>query len=328
MKLRYQYLEMYLFGVIIASLPSLAYAQQMPKAATFQERQCAKRGWQPLVIEVDGLQRRILWKGSAESWSKGAIIVMHGGGGHHYQFCVANSRIIEPQVRFTELALSKGFAVFLLESSDRVSDNEGRICGKVWDDEVRGRPNLDLPFIGEVIRTVIPSVRPVESRQEIFVTGLSSGGYMTVRTATHFGNLITAFAPISSGDPYGWHRICEKGMTSRNTVHGAGFDNETGKRIIEQGSCRHANYPNEKKWDETDAAVKPVFRVFHHLYDGINDLSCSNKLVTLLREHRYPEVPAFQLQGDGVRSLENHLWQDDYNEPLLGFFMTQLRNPN
>jgi hypothetical protein len=249
---------------------------------------------------------------------------LHGGGGRHFQFCVANARIVEPQVRFTELAVSEGFAVFLLDSSDRVTDNEGRLCGKVWDDEVRNRPNLDLPFIETVIRMSIPEVRPLDSRKEIFVTGLSSGGYMTVRAATHFGSLITAFAPISSGDPYGWHRICVKGMTRRTTVHGAGFDNETRKQIVEPDSCRSASYPNEKPWDGADLLRKPTFRIFHHKYDGINDASCSEKVAILLREHGYPEVPAYQLVGNGRRSLANHLWLDDYNRPVLEFFAGQL----
>ena len=312
-------------GALLAASVLIANAQQLPDTTPFQERQCVKRGWQVLVLDIGGLQRRVLWKGPPGPWFKGSIVVMHGGGGHHFQFCVANARIVEPQVRFTELALSKGFAVFLLESSDRVTDNEGRLCGKVWDDEVRGRPNLDLPFIGEVIRAVIPNTRPTGSKKEIFLTGLSSGGYMTLRAATHFGSMITAFAPISSGDPYGWHRVCERGMTARDTVHGAGFDNETGKQIIEPGSCRSGNPANEKPWDGANNSSKPTFRAFHHRYDGVNDQSCAEKAIALLSEHGYPEVPSFLLEGDRRRSIGNHLWQDDYNEPLLEFFTTQLR---
>ena len=314
-----------LIGLIFAACILLGYAQTMYADAPFQEGQCSRRGWQPVVLDVGGLERRILWKGPDGPWTKGAIIVLHGGGGHHFQFCVANARIVQPQVRFTEMALKDGFAVFLLESSDRVTDNEDRPCGKVWDDEVRNRPNLDLPFIETVIRAVIPKARPSGSRSEIFLTGLSSGGYMTVRASTRFGNLITAFAPVSSGDPYGWHRVCEKGTTRRSTVHGAGFDNETGRQIVEPDACLSANYPHEKPWDSADVTRKPAFRIFHHRYDGINDMSCTEKVAALLREHGYPEVSAFQLVGNERRSLENHLWQDDYNQPLLEFFTGQLR---
>ena len=51
----------------------------------------------------------------------------------------------------------------LLNSSDNINDRQGRLCGKVWDDEVRERANLDLPFIGDVLRTVIPPLRPASS---------------------------------------------------------------------------------------------------------------------------------------------------------------------
>lgn len=292
---------------------------------SFQEKQCEKKGWQSVTLEVGGAQRRVLWKGPKGAWAQGAILVLHGGGGHHFQFCVANARIVEPQVRFTELAIAEGFAVFLLESTDHVTDNKGRLCGKVWDDEVRDRPNLDLPFIETIIRTVIPDVRPPNSRGNIFMTGLSSGAFMTVRAATRFGHLITAFAPVSGSDPYGWHRICEKDMTQRTTVHGSGFDNETGKQISEPDACYATDYPQEKPWEGTDVSSKPVFRMFHHKYDGIVDLSCSQKAATLLRRQGYPEVPAYHLTGNKRRSLYNHLWLDDYNRPLLAFFSDHVR---
>lgn len=313
-----------LLSTILGMYTFFVHAELASAGTPYQERQCARQGWRPVVLDVGGLQRRVLWKSPDGPWTKGAILVMHGGGGHHFHFCVANARIIEPQVRFTDLAIKDGFAVFLIESSDRVTDNEGRLCGKVWDDEVRNRPNLDLPFVEKVVRTVIPNARPDGSRIEIFVTGLSSGGYMAVRASTRFGNLITAFAPVSSGDPYGWHRVCEKGKTRRDTVHGAGFDNETGKQIVEPDSCRSTSYPNEKSWDGADVSTKPPYRIFHHKYDGINDTSCSEKVAALLRQCGYPEVPAYVLIGDGRRSLDNHLWQDDYNRPLLEFFTGQL----
>lgn len=278
------------------------------------------KGWQRVALEAAGLPRRLLWNGPLQGWTKGAIVVLHGGGGHHFQFCVANAALVAPQVRFAKAALAGGFAVFLLDSSDGVTDTEGRSCGKVWDDEVRGRANLDLPFIGEVLRRVIPARRPPGSRSEVFLTGLSSGGYMTVRAATHFDDLIAAFAPVSSGDPYGWHRVCEPGLSRRRTVHGAGFDNETGRRIIEIGACLSDRDANEKPWDSTRPAVKPAFRLFHHRYDGINDPSCGEKVRKRLRERGYPELAPFLPEGDRRRSFANHFWRDEYNAPLLEFF--------
>ena len=65
--------------------------------------------------------------------------------------------------------------------------------------------------------------------------------------------------------------------------------------------------------------------MFHHKYDGIDDLTCNEKVRKNLRERGYPEAPAFLLTGDGRRSIGNHLWQDDYNQLLLEFFTSQLR---
>ncbi|MBM3346551.1 MAG: hypothetical protein FJY55_08680 [Betaproteobacteria bacterium] len=285
--------------------------------------QCIARGWQRIVVQIGRMPRELLWKAPAGQWSRGAIIVMHGGGGHRYHRCVANAPVVAPQVRFSELAAGEGFAVFLLNSSDRVSDNDGRVCGKVWDDEVRERPNLDLPFIGTVIRELLPQSRPSGSHAAVFISGLSSGGYMTVRAATHFDNLVTAFAPVSSGDPYGWHRVCTTGTTSRTTVHGAGFDNETGKQITERDAYLADAYPREKPWDSAMPNIKPAFRIFRQEEDGINDRSCSLKVGRQLRQHGYRGMPDFVLQG-GQRSLANHLWLDAYNRPVLDFFSGEL----
>ena len=305
-------------AALIATVSPWAHAQ-----TAAQESQCMALGWQRTLVNIAGLERRLLWKRPPGTWSKGAIIVLHGGGGDHFNWCVANANLIAAQVRFSELALAEGFAVFLLDSSDRVTDQQGRVCGKVWDDEVRERANLDLPFIEHVLRVTIPAARPAGSRPEIFMTGLSSGGYMTLRAATRFGDLVTAFAPTSSGDPYGWHRICDPSLSSRERVFGVGFDNETNKQITEPNACAAAMYAREKPWDSASPSSRPLFRIFHHENDGINDFSCAEKAMTQLRLHGYPEAPAFVLRG-GQRSLANHLWRDDYNRPMLDFFTSAL----
>jgi len=290
---------------------------------TAQELQCQSAGWSREVVTAAGLQRLVLWKAPA-SWTRGALVIMHGGGGSHTNFCVANVSSIAAQVRFTEMALAQGFAVFLIDSSDQVSDNEGRICGKVWDDEVRVRPNLDLPFVGDLLRRVIPAKRPTDGRSEIFVTGHSSGGYMAVRVASRFAEFVTAFAPVASGDPYGWFRDCTRRPGDRVNVAGAGFDNETRRQIIEPGACDAVSYPNEKAWDGAPSAAKPTFRQFHHAQDGINDRSCVAKVRTQLLARGYPEEAPFMLEG-GARSIDAHAWLDEYSAPLLAFFVSRMR---
>ncbi len=288
-----------------------------------QERQCAATGWTREVVSAAGLQRLVLWKAPAV-WTRGAIVVMHGGGGSHTNFCVANVDLIAAQVRFTQMALQQGFAVFLLDSSDQVSDTGGRVCGKVWDDEVRARTNIDLPFIEDVLRRLIPAIRPAASPADIFVTGHSSGGYMAVRVASHFAGLVTAFAPVSSGDPYGWFRDCTPRPGDRSNVAGAGFDNETRREIVAPGACSADSFPNEKPWDGANISPKPAFRQFHHAQDGINDRSCVAKVETQLLARGYPHMTAFTLDG-ASRSVDAHYWLDAYNQPVLDFFATRQR---
>lgn len=147
---------------------------------------------------------------------------------------------------------------------------------------------------------------------------------MTVRAATHFDGFVTAFALVSSGDPYGWRRHCIAGTTPRTVVHGVGLDSETGQRIDSPGACESSAYPNEKPWESMHPVRRPAFRAFHHEDDGVNDLSCVEKVISGLRERGYREVPAFRVRGSGRRSVAAHLWLDAYNGPLLEFFASQL----
>lgn len=288
-----------------------------------QEQQCVQAGWQRETVASGGLSRPLFWKAPTGPWTRGALLVMHGGGGSYTNFCVANVELIAPQVRFTQMALERGFAVFLLDSTDQVTDTAGRLCGKVWDDEVRNRDNLDLPYLEAVLRNLLPARRPSGSRSDVFVTGHSSGGYMAVRAASRLGDAITAIAPVSSGDPYGWFRDCTPRAGDRPNVFGAGFDNETRRQIIEPDACSSGAYPGEKPWDSPPGGARPVFRVFHHAQDGINDRSCVEKVRTQLQARGYPESAPFTLDG-GSRSADVHYWLDAYNAPLLDWLASKL----
>ncbi len=306
--------------IIVGGAVAPVHAQTAnPLPPVLQEQQCIARGWSRSVLEVEGLQRAVLWRTPNTPRPKAAILVFHGGGGRHFQWCVANDPIVAPQVRFSEAALAEGFAVFLLDSSDRITDHQGRVCGKVWDDEVRNRRNLDLPLVQRVMDELVPAAMPLARDRRVFLTGLSSGGYMTVRAASHFNQRVLAFAPVSSGDPYGWNRICDPALSERDSVYGAGFDNETGLQIIVPGACQARRYDREMPWDDGGAEPRPVFRVFSHQMDGINDFSCARKVDWQLRKRGYRHEGMFVLQG-GSRNVLNHLWLDAYNEPVLQFF--------
>lgn len=288
---------------------------------TKADKYCVQNGWNSDHINSDGKDRTFYWKAPSGAWRSGTIVVMHGGGGVPQQFCAPAGPLTDPQVHFTELAIQNGFAVFVLNSTDAVTDRDGRLCGKVWDDEVRDRPNLDLPFIRDVINKHIALHRPTLSSNSIFLTGLSSGGYMTVRAATEFPDLITAFAPISNGDPYGWHRVCIAQAGGRKTVHGAGYDNDTGKEIRERNSCSdRTGYKSELAWPQIQSLQRPVFKLFHHRRDGINDFSCNERVRQQLLAHGFPEDGRFVIEKGLFRRVENHFWLDEYNLPLLEFF--------
>ena len=59
-------------------------------APTVQEQQCQARGWAREVILAQGQTRLLLWKAAAGPWTRGALVVLHGGGGSHTNYCVAN----------------------------------------------------------------------------------------------------------------------------------------------------------------------------------------------------------------------------------------------
>jgi len=302
-----------------------AAADTAAPALALQERQCLRDGWQREVLGVAGLSRVLLWKAPPGPWRRGAIVIMHGGGGRHTNWCVANVPIVAAQVDFVARALTAGFAVILPDSTDAVTDDEGRLCGKAWDDELRARPNLDLPFLEAIADDLLPRLRPPGSAAALFLTGLSSGGYMTVRAATHLGARVTAFAPVSSGDPFGWRRECIAGLTPRLAVHGVGLDKVTGMRISTPGAC--AGDPARsahERWPLPAAAPRPAFRVFYHLDDGVHDASCAAQLDRRLRGNGFPGEPAFVVPGDGRRSFADHLWLNVYTEPVLRFFASRL----
>lgn len=308
--------------VIFALIASMNAARANDAERDAREQKCIDNGWARIV---DQAGRRLLWKGPTDRWAHGAIIVMHGGGGYADHWCHESFDIVATQVAFANAAIAQGFAVFTLNSTDRVSDREGRACGKVWDDEVRNRANIDLPFLEKLLRDTISKLRPRGSGNGIFLTGLSSGGFMTVRAATHFDGLVTAFAPVSSGDPYGWHRVCDASLSPRRTVFGIGLDNETKKQIIEEGACRASAYPNEMPWETQKPAKKPAFKLFQHEKDGIHDFSCHEKVRTQLTVHGYPDTGPFVVRDEGRRRLVHHFWQSAYTQPVLDFFKSQGR---
>jgi poly(3-hydroxybutyrate) depolymerase len=314
--------------VLVVSTVSTVQRRLRARSLSEQQRDCATAGWAKVELDVNGYHRELLWKGPAR-WRGGAILALHGGSGSAYNFCY-RSHLADSSgtVGFARDAIDAGFAVFALNSTyDAVRDDEAFRCGKVWDDEVRDRPNVDLPFIEKVIDEFVPSLRPRRSNRAIFITGLSSGGFMAIRAATKFGDKVAAFAPVSAGDPFGWYRRCDPTLGHHGpapvTVWGKGYDRDTNKEISVDGACMELNPGNEATWDTSEA--RPPVLVSHSALDGVVDPSCHRRLVNQLKIHGYPTTVHFLTKG-GPRTLADHLWQPAYTRPILDFFTEHSRD--
>jgi poly(3-hydroxybutyrate) depolymerase len=283
------------------------------------EGECIEKGWQKLTIDVGGVNRKILWKGPKAAWKYGTIIALHGGGGTYSNFC-ANIRIGKPMVEFGDLAISEGFAVFSLESEEGyLRDKKGASCGKRWLSMAQeNKVNPDLQFIEKVITETIPRLRPSGSSSDIFMTGISNGGFMTILASTHFSDKITAFAPVSAGDPYGIYVDCTEGSAFRATP-GKLIDSETKKPVNKDDACKAKEYTHEKNWKSARSKDGTPFKFFYHEGDAVLDISCKKKAQHMLVKHGYKNEGAFVVDG-GIKRILNHFWISEYNRPLIEFF--------
>ena len=175
-----------------------------------------------------------------------------------------------------------------------------------------------------MLGSLIPGKRPPGGRPEVFATGLSSGAFMTVRAASRFGDRLTAFAPVSGGDPYGWARDCTPLAGDRSNVFGVARDLETGRTISEPGACRSPDMAHEKAWATGPGAANPPFRKFMNEGPAIIAGCCVEKLATQLTARGYPQTPAWRMAG-AQRDTAWHYWLDEYNTPLLAFFASFIR---
>jgi polyhydroxybutyrate depolymerase len=295
--------------------------QSTQRLYDYFEQRCLRSGWKKVAVNVEGNERRLLWNGPRGEWRRGAIIVMHGGGGTFSNYC-SNIRLGKPMVDFGKLALLNGFAVFSLDSTDGLStDAEGNSCGKRFDSTAHAdRPNVDVGFIKNVINEVIPRYRPQDSSDDIFVAGISNGGFMTTLAATQFADTIKAFAPISSGDPYGTYMDCRQELYSqRKNAAGTWRDNETGKEINQPGACVSDSYPNEEQWPSAPAGRMVAFKQFQHQGDAGVDFSCMQKTNKQLVRHGFQDDGAYVIPSQN-RHILNHFWMAEYNAPLIDFF--------
>ena len=280
---------------------------------------CMAAGFDQLAPTVGSRRRSVLWRAPAGPWVRGAILVLHGGGGAHYDFC-APRRLTRPQVDLVRMAIDRGFAVFLLDATtDVVTDAGGRPCGKRFDFSVLDRPNVDLPLARALLDQELPRLRPDGSAADVFVTGLSTGGYMTTRVGTELAAQITAFAPVAAGDPYSTETDCDPTLSRRQSAKGVLRDVDTGRQITEVGACTETESKVAREPDLAPADPLPHVKQLHHENDGIVDLSCMQKNTRRLRARGH-RVEAPYLARGGRRRALVHLWREEYNAEIVDFF--------
>jgi len=302
-----------------ASAQSATYKEDQIQALyDYHEEKCVEKGWQKKFVNINGVERKILWKGPKNKWQNGVIITLHGGGGTYSNYC-SNLPIGKPMVDFGDLALKEGFAVFSLDSGRDLMLDENKVpCGKRWDCLAQDqRSNRDLDFIEKVITEIIPELRPDNSSEDIFMTGISNGGFMTILASTHFNDKVRAFAPVSAGDPYGIYIDCSDKSTGRKNAPGRWYDKDTN---IEMGKTDSCVYSYEKQFAELMTKNKLPFKQFHHEGDSAVDISCMRRVQNLLVQNGYKDKGSYIIKNVGQKRLWKHFWLSRYNYPLIEFF--------
>jgi pimeloyl-ACP methyl ester carboxylesterase len=309
---------MLVVGLVVVSARR---GRNLTELYTRYEAECLSDGWEKIIVNINGEDRQILYHAPDDGWTSGTIIVLHGGGGTYSNYC-SGVPLGEPMVNFAEMALQRGYAVFLLDSGDGLwVDENGYSCGKRWYSfaSADNSANPDLQFIEAVIDEIIPARRPGSARENVFLAGISNGGFMISLAATQFSDRVTAFAPVSAGDPYGTRIDCSTNPARRANAPGLFIDRETGSGISAAGACSSESYANEWTWP-APGNTSAVCRQFYHEGDLAVDVSCQEKLGLMLEAHGYPCEAPYVLALESRRRLVDHFWLDEYNQPILDFF--------
>ncbi len=313
--------------IFLALTTSLARASELPDRARtlFQshEQECIKNGWKKMYVNVAGDKRKVLFK-LPESKIKGAIILLHGGGGSYSNYC-ANLWYGKPMVKFSSLALKEGFAIFSPDSGwNSFSDKNGNLCGKRWASLDQGdHSQKDLDFIKTIITKIIPSKLPASASRNAFMSGISNGGYMTILSLTRLSKHIKAIAPVSAGNPYSTRMDCKRRERDRLIAPGRYFHN-SGHMISENNACSSNHIKLLPKATKSKTQDVP-FKQFHHKDDSLVDLSCMKEAQRFLIKNGFKDDAPHIASHFGGKRLWKHFWLKQYNAPIISFFKAQLR---
>jgi polyhydroxybutyrate depolymerase len=139
------------------------------------------------TIEVEGLKRNyISYVPRGLAHGAPLVVVMHGSGETAAQIRV------ETGYGFERLADQHGFAVVYPDSYTFDWDD----CGKIGDFSVNGRNVDDVGFVGAVVDKLVGEIGVDPSR--VFATGVSSGGFMSLRLALEAPSRYRAVAAVSA----------------------------------------------------------------------------------------------------------------------------------
>lgn len=287
---------------------------------------CQDNGWTQVTMTVDGNSRQAFWKGppASKPWL-GTIFWLHGGGGANTRMCYNSGESTVPLLSFAAMAIEHGFGVVVPDAlPNTVTDAESRTCGKIWDATVvAGRStNFDIPFFVELINTTLPAIRPAGSKPHVMVAGHSRGGYMAMRFGTQRDDVVTAFAMVAAGDPYGSRQDCDPATSDHAGVVGLLMDRGTEIEVNDANpACVKAGgvYPNEQTLQTTSPAWRPRAKLLYHDLDVL-DRSCKTKVHDILTAASYPIDREYRIVATGAKSVTHHLWKEEYNYPVIEFF--------
>ncbi len=321
MRLNHKLFTSILFLITLAVSPSHSSPLPERAKALYQshERKCVEKGWTKQLVNVGSDQRKILFR-IPQSNVKGVIVLLHGGSGSYSNFC-SNIWFGRPMTQFSELALREGFAVFSLDSGwNNFADTKGNLCGKRWNSFYNGnKPNRDINFIKEVVTNTIPSKLPEQVRKNIFMSGISNGGYMTILSSVYLSEWITAFAPVSAGSPFSTRIDCKRRFADRPTAPGR-FFHKSGKMINSNDACKDNHI---KLLPKRNSGI--AFKQFHHMGDSLVDLSCMKEAQYSLVKNGFKDSGAYIASDNGRKRLWKHFWLGRYNEGIISFFKERLR---
>ncbi len=175
-----------LVGVLALCGVLFGYFVYSPEPALAQLSGSLSKG----VIEVAGLKRSYL-RYVPRGLPKNAplVLVMHGSGQDGAQIR------IETGYGFERLADQHGFALVYPDAYS----SDWNDCSKVGEFSVNGRDVDDVGFLNALVDRMITDIGADPRR--VFATGVSSGGFMSIRLALESAARFRAVAAVSANVP-------------------------------------------------------------------------------------------------------------------------------